>query len=335
MKITRRKMLSLGGALAGATIGALAISSAWAAQPQTLQVGYIMAEGDPADLAAKKFKELVETRSDGSLNVVIHSSGLLGGERDLWEGMQIGSVDIAITGVGPISFFTPEYSGVQMYYAVEDLDHLEAVYNGEIGDEIRDALLKAKGGRVLDWWHRGPRHITANKPIRTPDDLKGLKLRTPEGKIYLEAWQALGASPTPMALGELFTALEQGVVDGQENPLELIATQSFDEVQSHVSLTAHQYQPYLFSISDNTLSSLTEEQQEIIRQAAIEAGEFEKELVAKAEEKYKKELADAGMTVVEDVDREAFKKIMDETAPKLEDQGLWKEGLYERIKAAK
>lgn len=249
--------------------------------------------------------------------------------------MEIGSVDFAITGVGPISFFTPEYSGVQIYYAINDNKHLDAVFDGEIGEEIRQALLKAKGGLVLDWWHRGARHITANKPIRTPADLKDLKLRTPEGELYLKAWTALGANPTPMALGELFMGLEQGVVDGQENPLEMIATQSFNEVQSHVSLTGHQVQPFLFAVRKRTLDDLTDEQQAIIREAALAAGDLEKRLVAESEETYKKELADKGMTIVDDVDRDAFKKIIHKTALQLESEGLWKEGLYDRIQEAK
>jgi len=275
MKISRRKASDRTWVLLSATAVLAAASLPVAAQERTLQLGYIMAEGDPADEGARRFEELVEERTGGELDIVIHPNGLLGGERDLWEGMQIGSVDIAITGVGPISFFTPQYSGVQMYYAVQDVAHLEKVFNGEIGDEIADALLQGQGGRVLDWWHRGPRHVTANKPIRTPEDLQGLKLRTPEGKLYIQAWQALGASPTPMALGELFTALEQGVVDGQENPLALIATQSFDEVQSHVSLTAHQVQPYVFAISESTWQGLSDEQRQIVEEAAKEAGSRE------------------------------------------------------------
>lgn len=335
MKIATRAVPSHAWMAMSAATFLIAGAVGVAAQERTLQLGYIMAENDPADLAARRFKELVEERTGGELSIVIHPNSLLGGERDLWEGMQIGSVDIAITGVGPISFFTPQYSGVQMYYAVEDVEHLEKVFNGEIGEEIADALLQAQGGRVLDWWHRGPRHITANKPIRTPEDLQGLKLRTPEGKIYLEAWSALGASPTPMALGELFTALEQGVVDGQENPLALIATQSFDEVQSHVSLTAHQVQPYIFAIAENTWQSLSEEQRQIVEEAAKEAGVYEKQLTAESEEDFRAELEEGGMTVVEDVDRDAFKAIMAETAVELENEGLWQEGLYQRIQDAK
>jgi tripartite ATP-independent transporter DctP family solute receptor len=301
-------------------------------EKQTLRLGYIMAEGDPGDLGAKKFKELVEERSDGSLEVLLQGNSLLGGEQDLWEGHELGSVEMALTGVGPISFFTPEYAGVQMYYAIKDQEHLEKVFNGEIGDEIEAALLEAKGGRILDWWHRGPRHVTANKPIRTPDDLKGFKIRTPEGRTYLEAWKSVGAAPTPMALGELFTALEQGVVDGQENPLALIATNSFDEVQSHVSLTGHQVAPFLLSISDKTWQTLSDEEKEIVEEAALEAGTYEKAIVAESEATFMAELKERGMTVVEDVDVDAFSEKMLETARKLEKEGLWQEGLYERMR---
>jgi tripartite ATP-independent transporter DctP family solute receptor len=328
--INRRNLLKIGGIGAAAAFAGVN-GSVRAAGPQNLQIGYIMADNDPADLAAKKFKQIIEEKSGGALTATLHGNSLLGGERSLWEGMQIGSVDIAITGVGPISFFTPQYAGVQMYYAIRDYDRMDAVFNGPIGEEIRNALLKAKGGRVLDWWYRGARNVTANKPIRQPADLKGLKLRTPEGKIYLEAWKALGASPTPMALGELFNALQQGVVDAQENPLELIATQHYNEVQSHVSLTQHQLVPYLFAIREQTLKGLGEDQQKIVREAAIEAGKYEKDLVRQGEDDYKKKLAEAGMKVVEDVDRDAFVKIMESTAAKLENEGLWMKGLYQRI----
>lgn len=333
MNINRRDLLRIGGLGATAALTCFS-SSARAAGARTLQIGYIMADNDPADLAAKKFKEIIEAKSGGSLRAVLHPNGLLGGERSLWEGMQIGSVDIAITGVGPISFFTPQYAGVQMYYAVRDYSHLERVFNGDVGNEIRNALLRAKGGRVLDWWYRGARNITANKAIRQPADLKGLKLRTPEGKIYLEAWNALGASPTPMALGELFNALEQGVVDGQENPLELILTQHYNEVQSHVSLTEHQLVPYLFAVREQTFTSMSEQQQQIVREAALEAGAYEKDLVRQNEGVYKNKLAEAGMAVVEDVDRTAFQALMHDTALKLEAEGLWEQGLYERIQEA-
>lgn len=322
-------LTACGGNADGAATGA----SASECGDATLRLGYIMAEGDPGDLGAKRFEEIVEEETDGAIDVVPQANGILGEEQELWEGHDIGSVEMSLTGVGPISFFTPEYAGVQMYYAIRDTDHLDEVFNGEIGDEIESALLEAKGGRILDWWHRGARHVTSNKPIRTPEDLSGFKIRTPEGETYLRAWEAFGASPTPMALGELFTALEQGVVDGQENPLELIATQSFDEVQSHANLTGHQVAPYLLSISEQTWQSLCADQQEIIQDAALEAGEYEKGLVADSEEKWKQELADRGMTIVEDVDVEAFREIAAETAKTLEADGLWQEGLYERIQA--
>jgi tripartite ATP-independent transporter DctP family solute receptor len=313
--------------------GAAGVAASGECGDATLRLGYIMAEGDPGDLGAKRFEEIVEEQTEGAIDVVPEANGILGEEQELWEGHEIGSVDMSLTGVGPISFFTPDYAGVQMYYAIRDTEHLDAVFNGEIGDEIEQALLEAKGGRVLDWWHRGARHVTSNKPIRTPKDLKGFKIRTPEGETYLRAWEAFGASPTPMALGELFTALEQGVVDGQENPLELIATNSFDEVQSHANLTGHQVAPYVLTISDQAWKSLCEEQQEVVQDAAVEAGTYEKDLVADNEEKWKEELSGRGMTIVEDVDVEAFRQIATETAKKLEADGLWQEGLYERIQS--
>ena len=320
-------------------VGAAAVLSglstrAFSAPQHNLQLGFIMAEGDPCDVASRKFKAIVEERTGGDVTCTIHTNGLLGTETGLWDGMQIGSVDIAVTGVGPVSAFAPQFQGVLMPYAVRDYEQIEKIYNGEVGDELKAVLRNAKGGEVLDFWYRGPRNVTANKAVRTPDDIKGLKLRTPQGKIYLEAFAALGAQPTPMAFGELFNALEQGVVDGQENPLDVIITMHFDEVQSHVSLTQHQLTPYFFSIRGATLDALSADQQQAVREAAVEAGVFEKELILSSEESNKKTLADRGMTVVEDVDRAAFAAILDEKARQLEADGVWMKGLYDRLQDA-
>jgi tripartite ATP-independent transporter DctP family solute receptor len=339
MNVHRRQFLKMAAAAGGALATSAALSacgggggSTGGESKKTLSLGYIMSADDPGDLGAKKFKELVEKNSNGSITVNLSGDSLLGGEQDLWEGMQLGSVDMAVTGVGPISFFTPQYAGVQMYYAIRDQDHLDKVFNGDIGDEIADALLQAKGGRILGWWHRGARHVTANKAIRVPADLKGLKIRVPEGRTYLEAWQALGASPTPMALGELFTALQQGVVDAQENPLSIIDTSHYDEVQSTVSLTQHQIAPYLFAISDQVWTSLSAAQQKAVQKAAADAGDYEKQIVDDSEGTFRDDLKQRGMTIVEDVDRDAFSEVMVQAAKKLEGDNVWQSGLYQRIR---
>jgi tripartite ATP-independent transporter DctP family solute receptor len=336
--MSRRSLLRwAGSALAGAallpTVGCSGSTTIDEDGRRILRLGYIMSEGDPGHLGAQRLAELVAERSD-TLRILPQPNGLLGGEQDLWEGLHIGSIDMALTGVGPISFFTPEFSGVQMYYAIRDLAHLDAVFHGRIGQEVSAALLAAKRGRVLDWWHRGARQVTANRPIREPADLAGLKLRCPEGRTYIEAWRALGASPTPMALGELFTAIEQGVVDAQENPLELIKSQSMSEIQSHVSLTNHQYAAFILAVSERTWEQLSAAERDLLQQAALDAGTYEKQVVQDGEATDLKSLREDGMTVVDDVDIAQFEEICLRTARRLESEGLWQSDLYQRIREA-
>ncbi|TQM13381.1 TRAP transporter substrate-binding protein [Pseudonocardia kunmingensis] len=336
-RLSRRSLLRWTGTAAGAALLATAACGTRTTFDEDgrrlLRLGYIMSEGDPGHAGAVRLAELVAERSD-TLRILPQPNGLLGGEQDLWEGLHIGSIDMALTGVGPISFFTPQFAGVQMYYAIRDLSHLDAVFHGAIGREVAAALLEAKRGRILDWWHRGARQVTANRPIREPADLRGLKLRCPEGRTYIESWRSLGASPTPMALGELFTALEQGVVDAQENPLELIESQSMSEVQSHVSMTSHQYAAFLMAVSERTWQQLSAAEQDLLHQAVVDAGTFEKRAVQDIESTARAALRDDGMAVVEDVDIARFEEICLDTARRLETEGLWQSGLYERVREA-
>lgn len=337
-EISRRDFLRLGGvSLAGATLlGAAGCGGGGGAEggggPTTLRLAYIFGEDGPADLAAKRFKEIVEEETDGELEVALAPNSQLGGERDLWEGFSIGSIEMALTGDGPVSFFTPEYSAIQMFYAFRDLEHMQEVIFGEIGQEISDALLENQNGRVLDWWDRGPRKLTANQEIVIPEDAGGLQVRDPELPIYAESWRAVGANPVAMPFAELYSALEQGVIDAQENPLELIATSNFNEVQSHVMDTNHVYGPYILAISDMTWQELSPEQQEVVQSAAETAGDYERELTAEYEERYQQELQEGGMTFVE-VDQEEWAEAVQPAVEALEEQGAWQEGLYDRIRA--
>jgi tripartite ATP-independent transporter DctP family solute receptor len=295
---------------------------------KTLRLAYIMAPGGPADEGAKKFKEIVEEKTKGTLKVSLAPNSQLGAERDVMEGLKMGTVEMSLTGDAPIGMFAPKYAALQMAYVFRDMDHVHKVYDGPIGKDLEKELLKVEGARVLDYWDRGPRMLTAKKEIKTPDDLKGIKVRVPEVQMQTEAWKAIGANPTPIALGELYNALQQGMVDAEENTLELIDTGHYDEVQKYVMRTDHLYSPYFLFISDKVLSSLTPEQQKIVQDTAKEAGNVEKKLTADSEKTFEENLKKRGMKFV-DVDRNLFVDKVKQVIPKL--QSNWKEGLYDQI----
>lgn len=298
---------------------------------RTLRLGWIFGQEGPAGESAARFKELVEEQTDGRIHIALAPDSQLGGERDMWEGFELGSIEMAITGDGPVSFFAEEFAALQMFYAFENVEHMYRFLNSDVGEELRQALLERQSGRVLDWWERGPRHLTAGREVLTPEDAEGLRVRDPELPIYAQAWESIGATPVPMAFDELYTALQQGVVDAQENPLELVTTANFDEVQSHVMETAHVYGPYLFAISEVIWQELDDGDQDIIAEAALEAGELERELTVQYEEEFTEELTERGMTFVE-VDRDAWAQAVQPAVEALEESGAWREGLYDEIR---
>jgi len=268
----------------------------------TLRLGHITNESDAWHLGAEKFAELVEEKTDGSVVVELYPSSTLGNDRDLIEGMQLGSIDFALV-AGVLSNFYEPYSILELPYLFKNNEHLENVLYGEVGNQLKEDLLENAQIRGLEFWVRGPRMLTSNREIASADQLNGLKIRVPEIPASIAAWEAMGATPTPMAFGEVYSSLQTGVIDAQENPLALIESSKLSEVQDYLMLTNHVYGYVQLTMSDLTYQKLTKDQQKAVEEAAKEATEFENSLVYELEEKLLQKLKDAGMNVVEpDVD---------------------------------
>lgn len=270
----------------------------------TLKLGHIQSETDLWHLGALKFKQEVEQLSNGSMVVEIYPNSVLGGDRDMVEGMQIGTVDFALV-AGVLGNFEPSIQLLELPYLFDNEEQYKKVIHGEIGQEIADRVLNASGVRILDWWDRGPRHVTSNKPIHTLEDIKGLKIRLPEIKAMEVTWKAMGASPTTMAWSEVYTSLEQNVIEAQENPIPFIYGGRIHEVQKYLALTAHKYEYVTLSMSDLTWSKLNDEQRDIIMQAAKAATEYENQLVLEQTDEILEIMKSEGLQVTEP-DIEAF-----------------------------
>ena len=296
----------------------------------TIRIGYVPPANSSADEGAKKFKELVEQKSKGRIQVQLFPNAQLGGENDMWKLVQAGSLEMQISGDGPLNTFAPQYGALTLPFAFRDMDHMLKVMRGPIGGELNDLLIKTKGNRLIDVWPRGPRYLTANKEIDTPADLKGVKLRIPEMKVYVEAFKRYGAIPTPIAFSELYTALQQGVVDAQENPSDNIYTASLYQVQKYLMKTAHVYGPWLVTISDKYYTGLPDDLKKIVTESIKEAGEYEKGKLVEEDNKYLNEMAAKGMKIVE-VDRKPFIDQLGDLPQTLEKELNWKPGLYQQI----
>ncbi|WP_209124239.1 TRAP transporter substrate-binding protein [Alkalihalobacillus sp. BA299] len=277
-------------------------------EARALQVGITLAEDSHYYKGLEHFAELVEEKTDGELTVEIFPNGSLGGERDMVESLQIGTLDMVLSSTGPLGSFVPEINVVDLPFLFENREHAYEVLDGEIGQDLL-VKLGDEGLTGLAWWENGFRHVTNSKnPIETPEDLEGLKIRTMENNVHMDSFNALGASPTPMSFTELFTALQQKVVDGQENPVPIISTSRFYEVQPYLTLTGHFYSPAALLISSQVFDSLTESQQQALTEAAIEGAQFERDLVAEMEKEMVSDLKEEGMEIIEDIDKTAFQE---------------------------
>lgn len=249
------------------------------------------------NLAAEYFGKIVAQKSGGEIEVQVFPASQLGSERDMVEGLQIGSLEMTLTSTGPMGNFVPQVKLFNLPFLFKDRESCYRVLDGKIGTEIADRFVKV-GIRSLGWFENGFRNITNSKvPVNSPDDMKGIKIRVMEDDVFILTMKALGASPLPMAFGELYTALEQKTVDAQENPLAVIHSSRFFEVQKYLAMTGHFYSPAVLLISEMTWKKLTPEQQKIISDAAVQAREYERGLSLKADQELEAACVKAGMIV--------------------------------------
>lgn len=295
---------SLLSKMLAATVVTLAATGFAQAADYVLKLGHLANEENVWHQAALKFAEEVTTLSDGRIEVQIFPSEQLGKEIDLINGIQLGTVDMTITGES-LQNWAPKAALLAIPYALRDLDHLDAVAGGLIGEEIKAQILERTQLRPIAYFARGPRNLTSNRPIETPDELQGLRLRVPNVPLFVKVWETLGAKPTPMAFSEVFTSLQSSTIDAQENPLSLIQSASFFEVQDYVNLTEHVHSWIYVVIGENKFSSMPEDLQQAVLEAADRMQRHERELFLAEEEQLAAELKERGMTFIE-VDKQAF-----------------------------
>jgi tripartite ATP-independent transporter DctP family solute receptor len=315
-----------------AVLGVLAVG----AEAGQILVKYAttVAPDHPNNLAALKFAEIVNRDSKGQVKVEVFPAAQLGNEKELVENAMLGSINLFQVGPGALSLFQSEFGIMDCPYIFRDFDHMIKTARGEIGKELSAKIEKSRGVRVLSLGlYYGARHLTTkNKAIKEPADLKGMLIRGPDQPIYLEAIRAMGATPTPVAFSDLYMALRQGVVDGQENPIPTIYSYKYYEAQKFIMLTAHMIRTIALGTNAKWYDGLPADVKSLFARAMAEAEQFNNDLVHKQETELLEKLKGLGMTVVQP-NVAAFRTAAKDVPKKFEDK--WGKGLYERIVAVK
>ncbi|HZK10288.1 MAG TPA: DctP family TRAP transporter solute-binding subunit [Clostridia bacterium] len=268
----------------------------------------------PQNEAMTFFKDTVEELSEGRIKVSLHIAGSLGDARTIMEGVQLGTIEMGDVENGVMSGFVPEAGIFDLPYIFDDLEHAHAVQAGEVGDYLREEYLDI-GVRNLAFNDGGFRYFTTSKRALTDaESFDGMKIRVMESDIMIKTINAFGGSAVPMAFGELYTALQQGTVEGQENPLDLIYAQSYAEVQDYLSLSEHFYYPRQYIINEDFYQSLPAGLQEIIADTALEACQKQREFLVEYTKSMMGELKEQGFEVVE-FDKEYFQKLSTDLWP--------------------
>jgi tripartite ATP-independent transporter DctP family solute receptor len=279
---------------------------ATAAAQTAMKINISIAQNSHQGIAIDTFAKEVETRTGGRIKVQTFYSGSLGGERESIEAVQLGTQELTFSSSGPVPNFVPDAKILDIPFLFRDKAHARAVLDGPIGQEMLSKF-DSKGFKALAWGENGIRNMTNNKrAINTPDDLKGLKLRTMENPVHVAAYKGLGIVTTPMAMTEVFTALQQGTVDGQENPLSVIMAAKFDQVQKHVSLTGHVYSPGIFLMNKASFDKLSAADKQVFLDAAKVAVKANRARVDADDAMGVSYLRGKGMTVTENVDKAKF-----------------------------
>ena len=278
------------------------------AQAQTvLKIGYATTATSHYGVGSSAFCEEIEKGTQNRYKCQQFPSSALGGEREMIEAVQLGTLDLVNTSTGPVGNFVPEVKIVDIPFLFRDYDHARKVMDGAIGQDILTKF-SSKGIIALGWTENGFRHMTNNKrDIVKPSDAAGLKMRTMENKVHMDGYKTFGILPTPMAFPELFGALQQGTVDGQENPIPVILASKFSQVQKHLSLTGHVYSPALLLMSPTAWNKLNDADKKVFSEAAKKAAVAQRKKVNDDENTGIAQLEKDGMKVTRVVDGQGFR----------------------------
>lgn len=277
-----------------------AAAQATDAPKMEMKFGHPYNESHPLAQGAVKFAEMIGKETGGNIKVNVYPNSTIGNPRALMESMQIGVVDIALIPTTNAATFYPPLDIFYLPFLFRDSAHAYKVADGPVGQELYEGMLKKVGIRTLAMYESGFRTITTkNTPVRMPDDMKGVKFRVVNNPLNVATFKALGANPTPMPLSEVFTGLQQGTVDGQDNPIGNVVAFGFDKVQSYITLSHHQWAGIMFLMSDKTWAKLPPKVQEMFKKAAIETQNWERAELQRKEAEYLKAMKAHGMTVIE------------------------------------
>jgi TRAP-type transport system periplasmic protein len=312
----------------------LLASPAPAQQPIVIKLGNVQEVGQTVQVGLKKFADLVAERTKNQIQVQIFPASQLGTEQEILEGVQLGTVHMFEGSTGSVGRFLPELEAFAAPYVWRDVDHMIKTVRGPLGTGLADRLVKSKGMQILDLgWLFGNRYLTTkSKAVYKPEDLKGMKIRVQPTAIYLETIRAMGANPTPMDWKEVYMGLQTGVIDGQENPPVVLYNAKLYEVQKYVMLTGHIMQNQAVVINDKFYQGLSSEFRKVMREAAIEAANFQNDLVLKQEKEDLDRLKEKGMTIVQP-DVKAFREATKDVYKKFAEK--WEPRFYERIQEVK
>jgi len=299
--------------LLAAVASCVAFAATPAAAQTTLKMNISIAQNSHYGVAIDTFAREIDKRTDGRYKIQNFYSGALGAERESIEALQLGTLDLTMTSTGPVPNFVPDIAILDIPFLFRDYAQARAVLDGPIGQDLLQKF-DAKGIHGLAWGENGFRNMTNSKhPVLVPEDLKGLKMRTMENPVHIQAYRAFGIIPTPMAFTEVFTALQQGTVDGQENPLSVITAAKLDQVQKYLTLTGHVYSPALILISKAQWDKLSAADKQIFNDAAKVAVKANRERIDDDEKKAVADLRAKGMQVVENVDKAKFQAALGPT----------------------
>jgi TRAP-type transport system periplasmic protein len=289
----------LAGMLCASLLVALGTSHAQDVKARTLRFAHQNSKEDPQGQGVQKFAGLVALKSDGKLRVAPFPGGTLGGDLQTVSSLQGGTIDMTVLNAGLLVGLVKEFAILDLPFLFNDPKEADAIVDGPIGKKL-EGMLPAKGLIGLGYWELGFRNLSnSRRPVARLEDIQGLKLRVLQSPLFIDLWTALGANPVPMPFPEVYTALEQKVVDGQENPVTVIADSKFQEVQKYLTLTQHLYNPQSVLISKRTWDKLSAEERNIVQSAADEARTYQRQLSRRANTAAVELLKKGGMQVVE------------------------------------